>query len=385
MLNKRGRLTPHEWEQIKQHPAIGARLTRSLEPWLGDWVRGVGEHHERWDGDGYPAGPAGQEISLAARIIAVADAFDVMTAARSYKDPLPAEAARAELVRCAGTQFDDAVVRAFVAVSIGKLRRIMGPSAAAGADPGGRIGAARPDARRGRPAGVGGRRDRRAWRARPLLAEDVAPPGVDRHHDRRGRTDASTERRRATPSGPATDGWRRPPTLARRHGAPRSIRHAHDGHRRRRRRHRSPGGPAAPRPRLARPGPTTTTTTAAGTCWPPWSIRSPTTSSTRWSTPWTGWSRASGVGDTVDDIRCLLPILGCRPEPTVAVAGRVRSAAMAERTDWNPVLRGEFAKPYWAELQQFVADERARTTVYPPHEDVFAALHLTPFADGEGA
>ena len=54
---------------------------------------------------------------------------------------------------------------------------------------------------------------------------------------------------------------------------------------------------------------------------------------------------------------------------------------MAERTDWNPVLRSEFAKPYWAELQQFVAAERARTTVYPPHDDVFAALHLTPFAE----
>jgi hypothetical protein len=130
VLNKQGRLTADEWEQIKQHPAIGARLTRPLEPWLGDWVRGVGEHHERWDGGGYPAGLAGDEISLAARIIAVADAFDVMTAARSYKDPLPAEAARAELVKCAGTQFDETVVRAFVAVSIGRLRRVMGPSAA---------------------------------------------------------------------------------------------------------------------------------------------------------------------------------------------------------------------------------------------------------------
>ncbi len=50
-------------------------------------------------------------------------------------------------------------------------------------------------------------------------------------------------------------------------------------------------------------------------------------------------------------------------------------------TDWNPVLRGEFAKPYWAELQQYVADERSRAVVYPPHEDVFAALHLTPYAD----
>jgi uracil-DNA glycosylase len=51
------------------------------------------------------------------------------------------------------------------------------------------------------------------------------------------------------------------------------------------------------------------------------------------------------------------------------------------KTDWNPVLRAEFAKPYWAELQQFVAAERGRATVYPPHEEVFAALHLTPYAE----
>jgi uracil-DNA glycosylase len=50
-------------------------------------------------------------------------------------------------------------------------------------------------------------------------------------------------------------------------------------------------------------------------------------------------------------------------------------------TDWNPVLRGEFAKPYWGELQQFVATERGRTTVYPPHDEVFAALHLTPYRE----
>ncbi len=54
---------------------------------------------------------------------------------------------------------------------------------------------------------------------------------------------------------------------------------------------------------------------------------------------------------------------------------------MAERTDWNPILRAELAKPYWGELQRFVADERARHPVYPAHADVFAALHLTPFAD----
>jgi uracil-DNA glycosylase len=51
------------------------------------------------------------------------------------------------------------------------------------------------------------------------------------------------------------------------------------------------------------------------------------------------------------------------------------------KTDWNPVLRGEFAKPYWAELQQFVASERARSTIYPAPDEVFAALHLTPYAE----
>ena len=55
--------------------------------------------------------------------------------------------------------------------------------------------------------------------------------------------------------------------------------------------------------------------------------------------------------------------------------------AMAAKTDWNPVLRAEFAEPYWAELQQFVATERAHRTVYPPHDEVFAALHLTPYAE----
>jgi uracil-DNA glycosylase len=51
------------------------------------------------------------------------------------------------------------------------------------------------------------------------------------------------------------------------------------------------------------------------------------------------------------------------------------------KTDWNPLLRGEFAKPYWVELQQFVATERTRATIFPPHDEVFAALHLTPFAE----
>ena len=62
------------------------------------------------------------------------------------------------------------------------------------------------------------------------------------------------------------------------------------------------------------------------------------------------------------------------------VDSAVGSWAMPSRTDWNPLLRAEFAKPYWAELQRFLADERERHTVYPPHDEVFAALHRTPFA-----
>jgi uracil-DNA glycosylase len=58
-----------------------------------------------------------------------------------------------------------------------------------------------------------------------------------------------------------------------------------------------------------------------------------------------------------------------------------RNWAAMTKTDWNPILREEFAKPYWSELQQFVVGERQRTTVYPPHDEVFTALHLTPFAE----
>jgi hypothetical protein len=78
------------------------------------------QHHERWDGQGYPDRLVGEEISLAGRIVAVADAYDVITSTRSYKKPMSTEAARKELVRCAGKQFDPDVVRAFLNVSIGR-------------------------------------------------------------------------------------------------------------------------------------------------------------------------------------------------------------------------------------------------------------------------
>ncbi len=127
ILNKEGRLTEFEFEIIKTHPAAGAVMAEPLRPWLGEWVDAVGQHHERVDGGGYPLGLVGREISLGARIVSVADTFDVITAARSYKKPRPPQAAREELTRCAGSQFDEEVVRAFLTISTGRLRRVMGP------------------------------------------------------------------------------------------------------------------------------------------------------------------------------------------------------------------------------------------------------------------
>jgi hypothetical protein len=127
ILNKPGKLTDLEFEAIKQHPEFGRELVAPLVGWLGDAVRAVWEHHERWDGQGYPRGLAATEISLAGRIVAVVDAYDVMTSARSYKEPISPVEARAELARCAGSHFDEAIVRAFLNVSLGRLRMAMGP------------------------------------------------------------------------------------------------------------------------------------------------------------------------------------------------------------------------------------------------------------------
>jgi hypothetical protein len=129
ILNKKGRLTPEEWEHVKLHPARSDRWLGGLTPWLGEWALAASQHHERFDGHGYPYGLKGTKISLAGRIVAVADAFDVMTAARSYKKPFPAAQARVELTDNAGTQFDPTVVRAFLEISVGELKKVMGPVA----------------------------------------------------------------------------------------------------------------------------------------------------------------------------------------------------------------------------------------------------------------
>ena len=87
-LNKAGRPDDAEWSVLARHPDEGAHLAAPLTPWLGDWLRGVRDHHERWDGTGYPDGIAGPDISLAGRIVCVTDAFETMTAVRSYKRPM---------------------------------------------------------------------------------------------------------------------------------------------------------------------------------------------------------------------------------------------------------------------------------------------------------
>ena len=114
ILDKSSELDAEEWEILRGHPAAGAVMVEALREWLGDHVDAAGQHHERWDGNGYPLGLSGKDISLAGRICAVADAYDVITSRRSYKDPLPAEHAREELVECAGKHFDPVLVRAFL-------------------------------------------------------------------------------------------------------------------------------------------------------------------------------------------------------------------------------------------------------------------------------
>jgi hypothetical protein len=127
ILRKPGRPTDAEWEQLRRHPELGEGLVGPMRPWLGEWADAVGYHHERWDGKGYPHALAGEDIPLPGRIVAIADVFDVITSARSYKEAGSAEAGRQEIARCAGDQFDPRLVRAFLSVSLGRMRFVMGP------------------------------------------------------------------------------------------------------------------------------------------------------------------------------------------------------------------------------------------------------------------
>src|SRR4029079_16006149 len=85
ILAKPGKPTEEEWEILRTHPRSGAELAAPLREWLGPWSAAIEQHHERWDGTGYARRLAADEISLAGRIVAVADVFDVITSTRSYK------------------------------------------------------------------------------------------------------------------------------------------------------------------------------------------------------------------------------------------------------------------------------------------------------------
>lgn len=135
VLRKRGKPTPAEWAELRSHPVVGARIAAPLADWLGPYAHVVLEHHEKFDGTGYPYGLAGSQISLGGRIVALADAFEVMTAARPYKRAMSRAAALREVVRCSGTHFDPALVRALVNVSTPRLRRALGPTSVLGQVP----------------------------------------------------------------------------------------------------------------------------------------------------------------------------------------------------------------------------------------------------------
>ncbi len=114
ILNSKQKLTEEEFEEMKSHVIKGTKILEQIGKTNPDIVYGVKYHHERYDGKGYCEGLYGDEIPLFARIIAVADTFDAMTSNRPYRKEFPQEAAVAELIRGAGTQYDKKVVDAFV-------------------------------------------------------------------------------------------------------------------------------------------------------------------------------------------------------------------------------------------------------------------------------
>jgi putative nucleotidyltransferase with HDIG domain len=115
VLMKPGPLMPEEWNEMKRHPELGWALLQRVD-YLQAASPIVLQHQEAWDGSGYPARLRGDEIVIGARIFHVVDTLDAVTSDRSYRKGRSFADARAEIVRCSGTQFDPAVVDAFLAV-----------------------------------------------------------------------------------------------------------------------------------------------------------------------------------------------------------------------------------------------------------------------------
>jgi response regulator RpfG family c-di-GMP phosphodiesterase len=115
ILLKNGTLTPEEWTEMKRHPELGYRMLANI-PFLDHPRRLVLMHHERFDGKGYPLGLAGEQIPLPARVLHLSEAYESMAGGRSFRAARPAADVRQEISRCAGTQFDPAVVSAFLRI-----------------------------------------------------------------------------------------------------------------------------------------------------------------------------------------------------------------------------------------------------------------------------
>ncbi len=115
ILLKPGKLTVEEFQAMKAHTSIGGRILGESDFRILQMATEIAlTHHERWDGTGYPSGLKEYDIPISGRIVAVADAFDAMTHARPYKEAFPVQRAVAEIERCSGSQFDPAVVAAFM-------------------------------------------------------------------------------------------------------------------------------------------------------------------------------------------------------------------------------------------------------------------------------
>jgi putative nucleotidyltransferase with HDIG domain len=123
ILHKPEPLTREEQALMRTHPVVGAEILQDIG-FLHEAKLVVRHHHERWDGEGYPDGIAGEDIPLSARVFAVADALDALTTDRPYRRGVPLAEARAAIVRGAGTQFDPHVVDAFSRIPDELLERI---------------------------------------------------------------------------------------------------------------------------------------------------------------------------------------------------------------------------------------------------------------------
>ncbi|MDT5060916.1 MAG: cyclic di-GMP phosphodiesterase [Acidobacteriota bacterium] len=133
ILRKPACLTDEEWEKMREHPALGQRILAGIK-FLEGAARVVGQHHEKWDGTGYPLGLSHEEIDFNARIFAVADAFDAIISNRVYRAGKSYEQAAAELERCAGKHFDPQVVAAFRLVPQAEWEQLKQRSVASGKD-----------------------------------------------------------------------------------------------------------------------------------------------------------------------------------------------------------------------------------------------------------